>query len=116
MAVAGPHWLPGQPIPVIVQGSPSEGLNVPTGVLSERGRVLSVKLPVSMLRSTTSGFARYLLERNGAVADAHTIVLDTGLDSARSQLWSVFAVSLLIAVVGLGMGLFSVLGTQRQKA
>ncbi len=107
MAVVGPNWQPGQPVPVIVQGSPSAGLDVPTGVLEERGRLLHVKLPVAMVRSTTSGFAEYLLERNGASSDAHTIVLDTDLNGARSQLWSVFAVSLLVAVVLLPLGLFT---------
>ncbi len=114
MAVVGPGWKSGQAVPVIVQGSPSAGLDVPAGVLEERGRLLQVTLPVAMVRSATSGFAQYLLERNGAPSDAHTIILDTDFNAARSQLWSVFAVSLLVAVVLLPFGLFAARVTARK--
>lgn len=114
MAVVGPHWQAGETVPVIVQGSPALGLNETTVQLEERGRVLPVRLPIAIVRSTTSGFAEYLLERNGARTDAHTIVLDTDLNSVRSRLWTVFALSLLVALVGLGIGSFTLRAPSQQ--
>ena len=65
MAVVGPHWHRGETVPVIVQGSPALGIEERKVDPEEQGREIKLNLPVSVVRTTTSGFAEYLLERSG---------------------------------------------------
>jgi len=116
MAVVGPHWHRGETVPVIVQGSPALGIEERRVDPEEQGREIKINLPVSVVRTTTSGFAEYLLARNGAKSDAHTLILDTDLKSVRSRLWTVFALSLMVALVGLVVGSLGSRATRQSAA
>jgi len=104
MAVVGPNWHRGETVPVIVQGFPALGIEERRVDPEEQGREIEINLFVSIVRTTRSGFAEYLLERNGAKSDAHTLFLDTDLNSVRSRLWTVFALSLMVAQIGFVVG------------
>ena len=103
MAVVGPGWRPGAPVPVIVQGSPGIGLpHVSTS--SDSGSNVRFDLPSGFVRSLTSGFATYLLAQRGAIVDSNTLILDTRPDAERYVLLPVAALGGLLAAFGLAGG------------
>ena len=105
MAVVGPDWLPGKPVPAIVQGSPGLGLPGVTRATAESGEKIPFDLPAGYVRSFSSGFAADLLAERGAPVDSHTLFLDTRPDAERDVLLPVVVLGSLIAALGIAGGL-----------
>jgi hypothetical protein len=107
MAVVGPDWRPGTPVPVVVQGSP--GLGVPSNILSAAAPDQKVPFDLSsgVVQSITSGFAADLLAERGAIVDSHTVFLDTRPDAERDALLPVVILGGLFAVMGVAGGLMT---------
>ncbi len=105
MAVVGPDWRPGRPVPVIVQGSPRLGLSSMGQAVPRRDALLPFDLPSGYVRSWTSGFAADLLAGRGAAVDGNTLILDTEQEAERDVLLPVVLLGGLLAAFGIGGGL-----------
>lgn len=107
MAVVGPDWRPGTPVPVVVQGSP--GLGVPSNILSAAApnQKVPFDLASGVVRSITSGFAADLLAERGAIVDSHTVFLDTRPHAERDVLLPVVILGGLLTVLGIAGGLMA---------
>ena len=107
MAVVGPDWLPGKPVPAVVQGSPALGLPDFTRATTKSGEKIPFDLPTGYLRSFSSGFAADLLAERGALVDSRTLFLDTRSDAERDVLLPVVILGSLVAVLGIAGGLYT---------
>ena len=105
MAVVGPNWRPGQPVPAIVQGSPGLGMSGTRQPVNRADDLVPFDLPSGYVRSWTSGFAADLLARRGAAVDGNTLILDTDPEAERNVLWPVVLLGGLLAAFGIGGGL-----------
>lgn len=105
MAVVGPDWIPGTPVPAVVQGSPQLGLPDVTRGTTKSGEKIPFDLSTGYVRSFSSGFAADLLAERGAPVDSHTLFLDTEPDAERDVLLPVVILGCLVAVLGLAGGL-----------
>ena len=105
MAVVGPGWRPGQPVPVVVQGSPGLGLSGISGSSPEPGEGVPFDLASGFVRSFMSGYAADLLAQRGAIVDRETLVLDTRPDAERDALLPVVVLGGLVAALGIFGGL-----------
>lgn len=107
MAVVGPDWRPGKPVPVVVQGSPGLGLPSINRYAAEPSKKIPFDLPSGFLRSFSSGFAADLLAERGALIDSQTLFLDTRQDAERDVLLPVVILGGLVAVLGIAGGLYA---------
>lgn len=107
MAIVGPDWRPGKPVPVVVQGSPGLGLPSVTRATAETGERIPFDLPSGFVRSFSSGFADDLLAERGAPVDRHTLFLDTRPDAERDVLLPVVILGGLVAALGIAGGLYA---------
>lgn len=99
MAIVGPGWKRGQVVPIVVQGSPGLGLRGQSGTAA-----LQTSLPYLLekgsIRSTSSGFAAYLLERAGAPTNGETLFLDTDADAERNLLFTICGLAAVLSLTG----------------
>ena len=107
MAVVGPGWRPGMPVPVVVTGSPGLGLPGTTRPDAEPGATVPFDLPAGYVRGFTSGYATDLLSERGAVVDARTLFLDTEQDAERNALLPVVILGGLLGALGIAGGLWT---------